>query len=58
MSKRSVNVLRNMAIPYLFSDDQTFSGAVTHDGNVTNNAPVTNNGMVALRSVTRQRNGS
>jgi hypothetical protein len=46
MSKRSVNVLRKMAIPYLFSEDQNFSGAVTHDGAVTTNSTVTNTGVV------------
>ena len=30
MSKRAVNVLRNMGIPYKFDQDQTFTGVVTH----------------------------
>jgi hypothetical protein len=32
MGKRSVNLLRKMAIPYDFSEAQTFSGAVTVSG--------------------------
>jgi hypothetical protein len=30
MSKRAVNVLRQMGIPYKFDQDQTFTGVVTH----------------------------
>jgi len=54
MSKRSVNVLRKMAIPYLFSQPQTFTGAVTHDAAVTTNSTVTNTGEVTNKGVTKQ----
>jgi len=36
MGRRSVNILRKMAIPYKLSEAQTFSGAVTLNGTLAN----------------------